>query len=272
MKTILVTGVCGGMGTAAAETLLKNGWNVIGLDRKERCEIAGVRYFQADLSDGENLKAVFQTLEEENARLDAVAHFAGIYDMNSLIEISEKDFERIFTINLFGVYRVNKTFLPLLNAGGRIVITSSELAPLDPLPFTGLYGITKGALERYAFSLRMELNLLGYRVSVIRPGAVDTGLLGDSTAALERLCSQTQLYRCNTAKFKTIVDSVESKKIPPVKIANTLLRALKARKPKFVYNVNRNALLLLLNALPDRWQVAIIGKILKPKREKKRRS
>lgn len=266
MKTILMTGVCGGMGTASAAMLLENGWSVIGIDRRERCDVAGVRYFQADLSDGAGLDAICRSLKEEGAQLDAIAHFAGIYDMNSLIEISEADFGRIFAVNLFGIYRVNKIFLPLLNGGGRIVMTSSELAPLDPLPFTGLYGITKSAVERYAFSLRMELNLLGYRVSVIRPGAVDTGLLGDSTAALDRLCNRTELYRCNTARFKTIVEGVESRKVPAEKIAQTLMRALKARKPKFVYNVNRNPLLLLLNALPDRWQVAIIGKILKPKR------
>lgn len=62
----------------------------------------------------------------------------------------------------------------MLANGGRIVITSSELAPLDPLPFTGLYAITKSAVEKYAYSLRMELSLHGISVSVIRPGAVNT--------------------------------------------------------------------------------------------------
>ena len=64
----------------------------------------------------------------------------------------------------------------MLKNGSKILITTSELAPLDPLPFTGIYAVTKGALDKYAYSLRMELQLLGMRVSVLRAGAVDTGI------------------------------------------------------------------------------------------------
>ena len=153
--------------------------------------------------------------------------------------------------------------MPLLERGGRIVITSSELAPLDPLPFTGLYGVTKSAVEKYAFSLRMELNLLGYKVSLLRPGAVKTGMIGVSTDRLEEFCESTSLYSCNAARFRKIVDSVEAKNIPPEKIAKKISRILKAKRPKYIYNVNRNLLLRLLSALPPRAQTNIIGLILK---------
>ena len=123
-------------------------------------------------------------ISAETEKLDAILHFAGIYNLDSLIEIGEDEFVKIFNINLFGVYRINKAFVPMLDRGGRVAITSSELAPLDPLPFTGLYAVTKSAVEKYADSLRMELNLHGISVSVIRPGAVNTGMLGASTAAL----------------------------------------------------------------------------------------
>ena len=98
---------------------------------------------------------------------------------------------------------------------------SSELAPLDPLPFTGIYAISKTAIEKYAYSLRMELQLLDYKVIIIRPGAVDTTLLDVSTSRLDDFVNNTKLYTCNAQKFKNIVDSVESKKVPPEKIANT---------------------------------------------------
>ena len=49
--------------------------------------------------------------------------------------------------------------MPLLKKGSKIIITTSELAPLDPVPFTGSYAVTKGALDKYAYSLRMELQL-----------------------------------------------------------------------------------------------------------------
>ena len=73
---------------------------------------------------------------------------------------------------------------------------------LDPLPFTGIYAVTKAALDKYAYSLRMELQLLGIGVSVLRAGAVDTGMLGASTDALDRFYDSTRLYTCNAERFK----------------------------------------------------------------------
>ena len=190
---------------------------------------------------------------------------AGIYDLNSLIEMGEEAFTRIFQVNLFGVYRVNRTFFPLLRENSRVIITTSELAPLDPLPFTGIYGVTKTALEKYAYSLRMELNLKGIRVSVIRPGAVKTGLLGVSTTALERFCRETKLYPCNAERFRNIVNHVEAKNIPPEKIASLAAKALEKKRPRFTYSINRNPLLRLLNAMPQHFQVWIIRQILREK-------
>ena len=132
-----------------------------------------------------------------------------------LVEMDGERLKRIFEVNFFAVCRVNRIFLPVLERGGRIVITSSELAPLDPLPFTGLYGVTKSAVEKYAFSLRMELKLLGYRVSILRPGAVKTGMIGVSTDRLTEFCEGTSLYSCNAKRFRKIVDSVETKNISP---------------------------------------------------------
>ena len=177
--------------------------------------------------------------------------------------MDEKRFTRIFEVNVFGVYRINKIFQPLLKKGSRIVITSSELGPLDPLPFTGIYGITKATLEKYAFSLRQETQILGIPVSVIRPGAVKTGLLNISNVALERFGKNTVLYKESAHKFQGIVDSVESRKITPDKIADKVLSALEDKVPKYVYKINRNPLLLLLNMLPQRLQVFAISLVLK---------
>jgi short-subunit dehydrogenase len=109
----------------------------------------------------------------------------------------------------------------------------------------------------------MEVQLLGISVSVLRPGAVKTDMLPVSTKALDDFCENTTLYSCNAKRFKKIVDSVESKNVAPGKIAKKTLKIVKAKKPKHVYKINRNPLLLLLNALPTRFQTWIIKKILK---------
>ena len=182
--------------------------------------------------------------------------------LDSMAEIDTSDFERIFKINLGGVFLVNKTFLPLLKKGSRIVITTSELAPLDPLPFTGIYAVTKSALDKYAYSLSMELQLLDIKVSVLRAGAVSTGMLGVSTDQLDRFCQNTNLYTCNAARFKKIVNSVEARSVEPSKIAEKVIRILGKSKPHFAYSINRNPLLLMLNALPKRLQLWVIKQVL----------
>lgn len=263
MKTVLITGACGGMGKAICNRMLQKGYQVYGLDCRKGELPSGVHFVECDITDKGSVEAAFETVKKSVDRIAAIIHTAGIYDLDSLLEMEEERFRRIFEINLFGVYRVNKIFIPILERGGRIIITTSELAPLDPLPFTGIYGVTKAALEKYAYSLRMEVNLLGISVSVIRPGAVKTGLLQDSTQALDRFCANTQLYHCNAEKFRSIVDRVEAKHVAPDVIAEIACEALEARRPKFVYNVNRNILLKLLNLLPDSLQTAIIKRILR---------
>ena len=263
MKNVVITGAYGGMGYAAAKALSESGYTVFALDKTVREAEAGVIPVETDVSDAESVEKAFAFVRSQVDEIYAILHFAGIYRLDSLVEMSEERFKQIFDVNLFGVYRVNKTFLPLLKKGSRIVITTSELAPLSPLPFTGIYAITKSALEKYAFSLRMETQMLGIDVSVIRPGAVKTGLLSDSRKELDRFCANTRIYTYNAERFKKIVNHTEAKNVPPETVSKTALRALAARKPKYVYNINRNPLLRILNALPARRQTAVIGKILK---------
>ena len=264
MKNVLVTGATGGMGKAICALLNLKGYRVFGLDYNEGEDYGNVKFYKCDVTDMASVEAVYEKIKDETKELAAIIHTAGIYDLDSLIEMDEKRFTRIFEVNVFGVFRINKVFKPLLFTGSRIIITSSELGPLDPLPFTGIYGITKATLEKYAFSLRQETQLLDIPVSVIRPGAVKTGLLNASNVALDRFIDNTKLYLTNAKRFRTIVNSVESRHIPAEKIADLALEALESKKPKYVYNINRNPLLLLLNMLPAKLQVFAIGLVLKP--------
>lgn len=262
-KTILLTGVAGGMGLATAKLLTENGCRVYGLDIQCPAPLRGLHYVRTDLTDPASVERAAALLREKQVLLDGIVHMAGLYDLNSLVEIDEAAWERIFQVNLSGAYRVNRAFLPQLRPGARILLTTSELAPLDPLPFTGIYAVTKAALDKYASSLRMELQLLGIRVIVLRPGAVDTKLLDVSTEKLKAFCETTACYAPNAARFRQIVDRVEARKIPPDRVAELAAHALTCSHPRDVYSINRNPLLLMLNALPGRLQREIIRTILK---------
>lgn len=268
MKNVLVVGCNGGMGSAICANLAQKGYIITGIDVQNTAITDTINYFQADVTDFESLQLVCDKLVADNACLHAIVYVAGIYRMNSLIEITPEQYQQIFDINFFGVYRVNKIFSKLMRKGSRFVITSSELAPLDPLPFTGLYGITKSAVEKYAFSLRMEVSLLGMYVSVIRPGAVKTQLLDDTMANINAFCDNTLLYKENSRRFLKVVQSVESKHIAPQRLAKAVAKAVCSKRPRYVYNINRNLGLRLLSILPARVQVFIINKLLKGRKQK----
>ena len=263
MKSILITGAYGGMGCATAMRFRDMGWRVFALDRVVGESEENIIPIKVDVTDEISVQRAVVSVAQMTDKLDAIIHFAGVYMLDSLIEMPSESYDRIFDINVRGVYLVNKYFFPFLKEGSRILITTSELAPLDPLPFTGIYAVTKAALDKYAYSLRMELQLLGVSVSVLRAGAVDTGMLGASTDALDSFCERTRLYSCNADRFKRIVEGVEARRITPEKLARRVLSILGKKRPTFAYSINRNPLLLILNALPKRLQLFAIRLILK---------
>ena len=258
--TVLLIGAGGGMGTAAAKRLHQNGCAVIGMDciAVDSPDLSAM--LVADVTDPDAVARAAQTLQTP---LDAIVYMAGVYDMDSLIEIDEARLRRIFEVNVFGAYRTIKAFAPRLKSGGRVVLVTSELAPLDPLPFTGLYGVTKGTLEHYAFSLAMELQLLDISVSVIRPGAVATPLLNRSVERIETFAANTEHYPNQAARFLRVTRRVESKAVPPDAIAKKLVRILHTKRPRFLYRLNGNPLLKLYGILPKQWKLFAIKTYLK---------
>ena len=263
MKTVLLIGAGGGMGTACARQFLKEGVRVLGIDRPGAKMPDGVEPLFADLGDPEAVKSAYDAVSADS--IDAIGYMAGIYEADSLVEIDEERMHRIFEINVFGAYRVIKTFLPMLSESARIVLVTSELADLDPLPFTGLYGVTKGTLDRFAFSLAMELQLLGMHVSVIRPGAVETPLLGGSVKSIEAFTARTTRYPDVAEKFLRVTNAVEAKAVPPETVAKKVRKVLKAKHPRFAYALNRNPLLILYGILPKRLKLLFIKTFLKTK-------
>lgn len=262
-KCILLTGAFGGMGSATAKMLVDRGYLVLALDRVVSGRSRNIIPIECDVTSDGNINSAFERVRLITDKLHAIIHYAGMYVLDSFVEIDTEKLDKIFDVNLRGAMVINKVFFPLMDRGSRIIMTTSELAPLNPLPFTGIYAVTKSALDKYAHSIRMELQLLDISVSVLRAGAVNTEMLGVSTSQLSGFCGKTKLYKCNADKFRNIVDSVEARSISTEKLAGKMVNILECKKPKMVYSINRNPLLRLLNILPKSWQFAIIKKILK---------
>lgn len=265
MKSILLIGAGGGMGKACAKLFSEQGYHVFGMDRPGASIPDNAVPLYADVTDSEQIAAAYEKAGVQTDSLDTIVYLAGIYEADSLVEIDEARMRRIFEINVFGAYRAVRTFLPLLHRGSRVVLVTSELAALDPLPFTGLYGITKGTLDRYAFSLAMELQLLGISVSVIRAGAVETPLLGGSVDSIQSFTKRTTHYPDVAAKFLRVTNAVEAKAVSPMRVAKLVRRILSTKHPRFAYSLNRNPLLILYGILPKRIKLFTIRRFLKSK-------
>lgn len=265
-KAILISGSSGGIGSAIVNKFLSEGYVVFGLDIKEpKDKHENLHFISTNLRKEEDVLKAFEEVKASGYRLTTIISAAGINDLNSLIEMSEEDFIKILDINAISSFRINKIFLPLLEENSKIIIITSELGPLDPLPFNGIYTISKALLEKYAYSLRMELQLLGHQVVVIRPGAIDTSMIDVSKGKIENFVNQTEHYKYNSKRFKEISDSVQNRTIPPSKLADLIYKVNLKKKPRYVYKINRNVGLILLSLLPHRLQNWIIKQILKAK-------
>ena len=265
MRYALITGGASGMGRATAKLLAQNGYMVFSCDVNECAEeMENIVQIKTDVTSIASIEDAYKKVLKYTDKLDVVINFAGIILMNSLIEISEEDFVKIFNINLFGVYRINKVFFPLIQkANGKIIITTSEVAENKVLPFNAIYAISKKALDAYAQGLAMELGLLNIPVITLRPGAVATPIIDSSTAQMNKLNTNTVLYKNTVDKFKHIVDKEQGSGINPEEIAKTVLKIINRKKPKRVYKKNISFKLKLLNTLPETTQLKLLKFILK---------
>lgn len=262
---ILLTGAASGIGRATVERLIDLGHTVYAVDVKPIEPHGNLYSFVADITDGDSLSALSDSIRNSGVELDAIICAAGVHDMASLVEGDFERIERLTEINLIGTMRTVHSLHSLLRRGGRVVIVTSEVATYTPMPFNGLYNISKTALECYADALRQELNLLGQKVITIRPGAVQTPLAAGSATATERLAANTVLYKEEAKHFSGIVKKFTGTPMKPERLASLICRAVEKKRPGLSYAKHRNPGLVLLNLLPRRLQCFIIKLLLKRK-------
>lgn len=267
---ILVTGSASGIGKEIARIFLKNGHTVYGIDIQEDAPLERYIPITADITCRTELDGICERLTREAITFDVFVHAAGVHAMLSLVESDSEGMERLMRVNVLGAMLVNRTFHSLLARNGRIVIITSEVATLAPLPFNGLYSVSKHALDAYAQALRQELQLIGQRVITVRPGAVETPLCRASLTATERLADETRLYKTQAAHFLTLTKRFMGRPMPPERLASVVYRAATCRRPRHAYHKHRNLGLLLLGILPARLQCTVIRLLLNRRSRKKK--
>tara|TARA_R110000772_G_scaffold73034_11_gene159046 strand:+ start:3521 stop:4396 length:876 start_codon:yes stop_codon:yes gene_type:complete len=250
MKTVVVTGVSSGIGRALAEALVLRGWKVFGSIRSTAdgaglAKILGPNFIPIflDVTDEASVKLAAEDVRKHLAgrRLNALVNNAGAVIAGPLALQPTAELRRQLDINLVGPFLMVKEFLPLLGsdpsltgAPGRILNISSMAGKIG-VPFMGAYVASKHGLEGYSDSLRCEVAQYGIDVSVITPGSVATPVFKKAQESASLYVGSD--YEQSVKRFfETMMENV-SEGHSPVHIANGIIKAMEASRPKYRYEI-----------------------------------
>ncbi len=258
-KVALVTGASSGIGTEVALSLLQRGYTVYGAarraERMKGLEDRGGRPLPLDLTDERSIVACAAAVLEREGRLDVLVNSAGYGSYGAIEEVPLAEARRQFEVNLFGLARLTQLVLPVMRRqeSGHVVNVSSIGGKVFT-PLGGWYHATKHALEGWSDVLRLEVAPFGVRVIIVEPGAIATEWGGIARDSLLAVSGQGPYQEPARAFARMIGPGSRFAGSPPRLVADTVLRAITARRPRARYAVGQGARAILLarSLLPDR--------------------
>ncbi|MCB4767298.1 SDR family oxidoreductase [Ancylobacter sp. Lp-2] len=206
-KVAIVTGASGGIGAAVAERLASDGFTVVvnyagSTAQAEalvaRIEAAGGRAVsaQADISNVEAVRRMFDSTEAAFGGVDVLINNAGIMNLATIADSDDALFDRQIAVNLKGTFNTLREAARRLRDGGRIVNFSSSVVGMLQ-PTYGVYAGTKAAVEAMTKILAKELRGRNITVNAVAPGPTATKLFldGKPQEVIDRLAKLAPLER-----------------------------------------------------------------------------
>ncbi|WP_282605409.1 SDR family NAD(P)-dependent oxidoreductase [Pelagibius sp. Alg239-R121] len=178
-KTAFVTGGAGGIGSAICSRFAKEGAQVVAADlTAEEAPSGNISSLRYDVTNEEDAKMAFETLLERWGKLDILVNAAGIEIEKTIEETSLEEWNRIFAVNVTGMFLTSKYALPLLRrSAGASVINFGSYDGFIADPGLTAYCATKGAVHALTRAMACDHGPEGIRVNAICPGYVDTPML-----------------------------------------------------------------------------------------------
>ena len=181
-RRVLVTGGASGLGLALATAFLERGDRVIvadlaPTDARPASVPEDARYLRLDVRSEGEWTAAREQIEKIWGGLDVLVNNAGIAQGGRIEMLTEEDWKQIIDINVLGVTRGCRTFVPMLKAQGRgYIVNTASLAGLVHPPAMSSYTAVKAAVVAISESIRWELQPFGIDVSVVCPSFFRTNL------------------------------------------------------------------------------------------------
>ena len=185
-KIALVTGAGSGFGRGIATRFAEEGAKLIVADINEEAAkmVAGEIGDSAiavvtDVSKNSDVEAMIQQTVAQWRRLDILVNNAGTTHRNKpMTEVTEEEFDRIFTVNVKSVFLTARHGVPLMKEQGHgIILNVASTAGLRPRPGLAWYNTSKGAMITATKAMAIELAPFKIRVNAINPVAGETGML-----------------------------------------------------------------------------------------------
>ncbi len=199
MKHVLITGGSRGIGRAAVELFAEKGYDVSFFYRSHREEAEalvkglGAHAICCDVADGDRVREAVASLPG----VDILINNAGLSHYGLISQISSEEWDRLFAVNVKGIYHCVNAVLPhmLARQEGAIVNVASMWGQVGA-SCEAAYSATKGAVIALTKALAQELGPSGIRVNCLSPGVILTDMVGNlSPETLEELAQECPLGR-----------------------------------------------------------------------------
>lgn len=181
-KNIIVTGGASGIGLAITELFAEKNHNVYFLDTQEengsklekelKKKGLKVTFLKADISDVEDVKSAFEKVPKA---INCLINNAGISHIGNLENTTQSDFDKLYKVNVKGVFNCSQIAIPhLRNNGGGSIINMCSVAASMGLENRFAYSMTKGAVLSMTLSIAKDYVTENIRCNCISPGRVHT--------------------------------------------------------------------------------------------------
>lgn len=190
-KVAVITGAGSGMARASTEVFVREGAKVLAADISGREEQTAadlgdaVVAFHVDVSQEDQVEAMFAAALEAFGRVDAVLNVAGIGGAQSVGDITMEEYDRIMAVDLKGVLLGTKHGInAMLPTGGGAIVNWSSIGGLNASVFpTSVYSAAKAGVISFTKAAAVEYGARGIRANAICPGFIETELTGGKGSA-----------------------------------------------------------------------------------------
>ncbi len=167
-KVAVVTGGASGIGAAVVDRFRREGAKALVLD------LAGENVdLECDVTDAAAVEAAFDTVVADHGRLDLLVASAGIAHIGSLATTTSDDMDRLYAVNVKGVFHCLQAAVARMERGSAIV-TLASIASVVGIPDRFAYSMTKGAVLAMTYSVATDYVDAGIRCNAISPARVHT--------------------------------------------------------------------------------------------------